>query len=167
LILFWFVFVSNLWIVKILIYIRNFRCVFDKWLIWFKKLIFKTFVFIIFCIWKWEEFREIDKLEKIMNSFDYIICVRHVIFDSLCLDLEIKNWDNKINIIVLHEIIILLKDLNFNFDNINESIIKNSIFIYFLCIQVQCSLNLNIKSNCKLKYRLFLWDKFCVFSKKI
>ena len=30
LIFFWFVSVSNLWVIKILIYIRNFRCVFDK-----------------------------------------------------------------------------------------------------------------------------------------
>ena len=156
LILFWFVFVSNSWVVKILIYIRDFRCVFDKWLIWFKKSIFKTFVFIILCIWKQEEFEEVDRLEKITDSFDHIVCIRHVIFDSLCLDLKIKNWDNKINIIVLHEAVILLENLNFNFDNINENIIKDNIFIFFLCNQVQYNLNLNIKLSYKLKCRLFL-----------
>ena len=132
-IFFWFVSVSNSWVVKILIYIKNFRCVFDKWLIWFKKLIFKIFVFIIFCIQKQKEFREINKLEKIMNLFNHIVYVRYVIFDSLCLDSEIKNWDNKINIIILHKAVILLKDFNFNFDSINKNIIKNNIFVFLLC----------------------------------
>ena len=145
-----------MWVVKILIYIKNFRYVFDKWLIWFKKLIFKIFVFIIFCIWKWEEFKKINKLEKITNLFNHIIYVRYVIFDSLYFDLRIKNWNNKINIIILHEVIIFFKNLNFNFDNINENIIKNSIFVFFLYNWIQCNLNLNIKLSCKLKYRLFL-----------
>ena len=131
-ILLWVVSVSNLWIIKILIYIKDFRCVFDKWLIWFKKLIFKTFVFIILYIQKQKEFRKINKLKKIMNLFNHIICIRYVIFDSLYLDLRIKNWDNKINIIILYEAVILLEDLNFNFDSINKSIIKDSIFVFLL-----------------------------------